>query len=334
MLEYKKDGLKALFVLLPTLVLMSVFTFYPIIRTLFVAFMDGYTMGVLRSNNFTDGWLDKFGSGSGDTHIGIGILSFKFIFSNKLFFDALKNTGILVLVSVPLTIIIALLISVALNGIKRGQSLYQTIFFLPYVTNTMALGLTFSALFASESGLINSLLISLGADPVPWLTSIRPVSGGDPILSKYWSGLFVIMMYSIWNGLAFKIMVFLSGLQSIDKQYYQAAQIDATSKNRVLRKITVPLLSPMISYISITSFIGAFKIYSSIIAIFNGEMGPSDDPYKYITIVGFIYYFTKGGADKTPNGQPRAAATAIVLFAIIMTITLIQNQINKRKVHY
>ena len=340
MLEYKKDDLKATLVLLPTLLLTTVFMIYPIIRAFLMAFMDGYTYGAARGSTFVYNWFEHFGKtietvdslGNKTTfRIGIGIESFKHIWTDKTFLTSLGNTALIVVISVPLTIMVALFITVALNGIKKGQGVFQTIYFLPYVTNTIAVGLTFAAIFGSSSGLINSLRIGLGKEAIPWVNRVI-LDNGESRIPKYMAGFLVIIIHSLWHGLAFKIMVFLSGMQSIDKQYYQSAQIDSTPRERVFRRITVPLLSPMISYISITSFIGAFKVYTSVLALFNGKMGTDDNPDRYLTIVGYVYKWV-GRSDEV-NGQPRAAAASISLFIIIMIITIIQQQISKRKVHY
>lgn len=356
MLEYKNDRWKALLALAPMLILMAVFTFYPIVNTLLTAFMDGYTAGVwhdvFRSDGTieTHGWLDHFGKtivdpmwapneetgvmeviGETRTYLGFGIESFKTVFKDPNFWAALKNTSIMVFISVPLTVIVGLLIAVALNNVKKFQSLFQIIFFLPYVTNTIALGLVFSVMFSSDAGLINSVIIALGGKPIAWIRPLT-IAIGETQTPTYFTCMFVLMIYTIWNGLAFKILVFLSGMQSIDKQYYQAAQIDATPRWRVFRRITVPLLSPMIAYITITSFIGAFKVYTSVKAVFNGNYGPASNPKMLITVVGYTYDIL---ALKTNTGAlGKASASALILFAIIMLITVVQNYVNKKKVHY
>ncbi len=340
MLEYKDDKWKALLALSPTLILMILFTFYPIISTFISAFMEGYTSNVWHTTNYASGWLDNFGKtiieGGYDVdgnlisvssqYYGFGFGNFVTIFKDPTFLTALKNTSIMVFISVPLTVLIGLFISVALNGIKKMQGFFQTIFFLPYVTNTIALGLVFAVLFGSRNGLINSMISSFGGNPISWIT---PLGKSNP---TYFTCLMVLMIYTIWNGLAFKILVFLSGMQSIDKQYYQAAQIDATPRWRVFTKITVPLLSPMIAYITITSFIGAFKAYSSVIAVFNGQYGPRSQPNMLITMVGYTY--DKLGKMSNINEFGRACASALVLFAIIMAITVVELWISKKKVHY
>lgn len=245
--------------------------------------------------------------------------------TDDLFWKALRNTAIIVAVSVPLTVIIGLAIAVALNSIKRLRGFFQTIFFLPYVTNTIALGMVFATLFHQNYGLVNKLFGTIGFAWINGTTSTGTTN------VTFWSALVVLVAYTVWDGLAFKIIVFLSGLQSIDKQYYQAAQIDATPKWRVFTKITVPLLSPMILYITITSFIGAFKAYSSVIAIFGtGTYGPAGESNLMITVVGYIYDKMEVGG--TPYGT--AAAASLILFFIILLITILQLQISKKRVHY
>ncbi len=301
MLEFKNDTWRAVVALVLPLGLMAVFTFWPIINAVRMAFMNGYTM-----------WPG--------TYDGVGFDNFIAIINttgDAGFWASLLNTFYIVIVTVPLTIIIGLVIAVGLNSIKRFQKLYQTIFFLPYVTNTIALGLVFSALF-SRYGIINSIF---GTD-ISW------VSSG----ATKFTAMVVLTVYSIWNGLAFKIIVFLSGMQGIDKQYYQAAQIDSADKWTIFRRITIPLLSPMILYIMITSFIGAFKTYSSVISIFGTtDYGPGSNPYLLRTVVGYIY----DQMDPT-LGNPLGigAAGSIILFGIIMLITLVQMQVSKKRVHY
>lgn len=308
MLEWKKDGWKAVISLAPALIILAIFTFYPIIKTFIVSFFPNY-----------DYLKDSFGA--------FGFDSFVKVLTDSTFWRAMSNTAIMVLVSVPLSIIIALLITILLNSIKKLQGFFQVIFFLPYVTNGIAFGLVFATIFSPmDYGLVNTLLSIFGVSRVAWT--------GTAATIPYWAGIFVITVYSIWNGLAFKILVFLSGLQGIDKQYYQAAQIDSTPKWRVFTKITVPLLSPMILYITITSLIGAFKSYSSVVALFGESMGNAQDE-TFITAVGYIYkYFndvTSGGATTMLS---RASAAALVLFVFIMIITLLQMWANKKKVHY
>lgn len=307
--EISRNLLQAALYLLPVLVLLGIFSFYPIINSFRLVFLTGY-------NGMT-------GEYKGLTLFG----NFATVLKDPSFIipsattksTALINTGLLVLLSVPLTIIISLVISVALASIKPLKGFFQTIYFLPYVTNSLAVGLVFAYMFQSTGGLVNRFLLTFGIEGGSW------IGVGAP----YWKAMFVLILFSIWNGLAFKIMVFLSAIQNIDKQYYQAASIDATPKFKQFTKITVPLISPSIFYILITSVIGSFKTYSSVVAIFGNEGKPPGADYHMKTIVFYIYdYF------KNPDNMPLAAAASIVLFAIILALTMVQNAVGKRRVHY
>ena len=300
---------KALLFLAPVLILLGIFSFYPIINSFRLVFLTGYNgidgtfKGVTFSGNFLEVIRDPaFIVPSGNTQS-----------------TALINTGLLVLISVPASIIISLIISVALSSIKPLKGFFQTVYFLPYVTNALAVGLVFAYMFQSTGGIVNRFLSTFGIQGGSW------IGVGAP----YWKAMFVLILFSIWNGLAFKIMVFLSAIESIDKQYYQAAAIDATPRFKQFMKITVPLISPSIFYIVITSVIGSFKTYSSVVAIFGNEGKPPGAPYHMKTIVFYIYdYFSN------PDNMPLAAAASIILFAIILLMTFVQNAVGKRRVHY
>ena len=152
--------------------------------------------------------------------------------------------------------------------------------------------------------------------------------------AQWFTSLIVLLVYIVWNSLPFKILILLSALQSIDKQYYQAAQIDGTSKFRIFSKITVPLLSPQIFYLLITSFIGAFKEYTSVVAIFGANAQSIGQENNMATVVWYIYSYIKGSNATSPGAMGYAAAGAVILFIIIMIFTGIQNLISKKKVHF
>ena len=224
-----------------------------------------------------------------------------------------------------------MLISLGLNSIEKLKKLYQTIYFLPYVTNSIAIGMVFAAMFnivGSFYGTENEIIITAGI-----VNNVIEFFGGKPINwinygSTYWSNMTVMVIYIVWNALPFKILVLLGGLQSINKQYYDAAKVDATPRRRVFTRITVPLLSPMLAYVIITGFIGGFKEYTSIVGIFGEGMGPADDAGRLNTMVGFIYDAL------ATNKQGRASAAALILFAIILAVTLFNNKVIKKHTHY
>ncbi len=300
--------LQALLYLLPVIFLLVVFTFYPIFNSFRLVVYETY-------NETTN-------IGSGFTLFG----NFKKVLSDANFIipgeyvksSAMINTILIVIITVPASIILSLLIAVLLNSIKAFTNAFQTIFFLPYVTNSIAVGLVFAYMF-QNNGLFNQFLSFFNVDGGRWIQHGAP----------YWKAMLVLMLFSIWNGLAFKIMVFLSSIQGIDKQYYQAASIDATPRFKQFRRITAPLISPTILYIVITSVIGAFKTYNSVIAIFGNSGRPPGADYHLKTIVFYIYdYFNYTGK------MPEAAAASIVLFLIILVFTGLQMQVSKKRVHY
>lgn len=311
-----KNNWKAWLYLAPIIILLSVFTFYPIVNTVYVSFLDGYNYMLGTSKGFTfNNYIDILtpinGSGFGS-------------YFEQVVQTALPNTLLLTVVTVPCSIIISLAIAICLNSIKALQKVFQTIFFMPYVTNAIAVGMVFAVIFDTQYGVFNSLF---GTQGFPWL--YRNPETGEMV--NYWSAFFAICFYIVWHSLPYKILIFLGGLQNIDKQYYEAAQIDAAGKFKTIMKVTVPLLSPQILYVMITSFIGAFKEYNSVIGLFGAEAGAfnkNTGPSTMKTMVFFIY-------DQIAlNKVQYASAGAVVLFIIIMIFTAIQFKVSKRRVHY
>lgn len=324
-------------VLLPALIFIVMFMFYPIINTFIMAFIEDFRWvvggGSFTLGNFISAVLNP-SSKAVTPSFGFG--NFQTVLSDSLFLSTIGNTALLVVLEVPLTILISLLIATCLNSIKFLRGLFQTIFFLPYVTNTIALGLIFNILFKQgDGGLVNIVLGWFGIEPVNWLLYLytNPVTGDPEPATKAASG-FVIVVYAIWNGLAFKILVFMSGLATIDKQYYDAARVDGSSRFTIWRRITLPLLSPQILYITITSFIGAFKMYTGVRAVFlssNTYYFGGSDGTQWMPVVGWIYRELKQNSSLTPG---IAAAGSLVLLVIILLITAVQFAVSKKRVHY
>ena len=310
-----KQQWKAWLYLSPAIILLLVFTVWPIFNTVRMSFLEGY--GSLAAAN---GATFKFGLGN-----------FIKVIEYKQFLQCLKNTVLLCVITVPISTVLALLIAVALNSIKFLQKGLQTIFFLPYVTNSIAIGMVFAAMFnmvGSFYGTENELIVTAGI-----INNVIEFFGGEHINwinygSTYTANMVVMVVYIVWNALPFKILILLGGLQSINKQYYDAAKVDGTPRRRVFTKITVPLLSPMLAYVIITGFIGGFKEYTSIVGIFGELLGPPDDKGRLNTMVGFIYESLER------NSQGRASAAALILFAIILVVTIINNKVIKKRVHY
>ena len=314
MVESKQQW-KAWVYLLPCLVLLAIFTVWPIINTVRMAFLENY-------NGLKEAGGETF---------RFGISNFTKVLEYKKFLQCLKTTMLLCVITVPVSTFLALLISVALNSIKVLQKPLQTIFFLPYVTNAIAIGMVFAAMFnivgsfygteneiVVTAGIVNNVIEFFGGTRVNWIN----------YGSTYLANMTVMVIYIVWNALPFKILILLSGLQSINKQYYDAAKVDGSSKGRIFWRITVPLLGPMLAYVIITGFIGGFKEYTSIVGIFGASMGPAHDAKRLNTMVGFIYDALAS------NQQGRASAAAIILFGIILVVTLINLRVSNKKVHY
>ena len=310
-----KHQWKAWLYLAPALVLLAIFTVWPIINTVRLAFLENFSLQAsLRGVTY---------------QVGFG--NFQKVVEYQGFLTCLKNTVLLCVLTVPLSTILALLIAVVLNSIGPLKRLLQTIYFLPYVTNSIAIGMVFATMFnivgsghgtdnliIQTAGIINNIIMAFGGEPVNWIN----------FGSSYWANMFVMVVYIVWNALPFKILILLGGLQSVNKQYYDAAKVDGTPKWRVTTRITVPLLSPMIAYVVITGFIGGFKEYTSVVGIFGENMGPSGAKNSLNTMVGYIYQSLSG------SHQGRASAAALILFAIILAVTIINLYVSKKKVHY
>ena len=285
--------------LIPAMLFLGVFMVYPLVDVFVYSFEEGY-------------------NSASQTFFGTGLYNYSYVLHDPYFLQAVKNTFILVIVTVPLSTLIALGISYGLSSIKALRELYQTVFFLPYVTNTLAVGLVFMILFqknAYTDGLVNLVLGLFGISPI------------DFIDGPYWAKMFVLCFYTVWVVLPFKILILTSALASVDEEYYSAARVDGTRPFRIFRKITLPMISPMLFYLIITGFIGAFKAYSDAVALFGTNLNAAE----MNTIVGYVYDMLYGDSGGYPS---YASAAAIVLFAIVLTITCINLLISKKHVHY
>jgi len=295
----KKNDLKAWLYLLPAIAFLGVFMVYPLFDVFVYSLEEGYN------------------SASQSFH-GVGLYNYSYVLRDPYFLQAVRNTFLLVIITVPLSTGIALLISLGLNAIKPLRNLFQTIYFLPYVTNTLAVGLVFMILFkktAYTDGLVNLMIQWFGGQSV------------DFIDGPYWAKMFVLCFYTIWVVMPFKVLILTSALASVNPEYYSAAKMDAAPRWRVFTKITLPMISPMIFYLVITGFIGAFKAYSDAVALFGTDLNAAG----MNTIVGYVYDMLYGNSGGYPSF---ASAAALILFAIVLTITCINLLISRKHVHY
>ncbi len=293
------SGLKGWLYLLPAMVFLGVFMVYPLVDVLIYSLEEGY-------------------NSAAQTYFGVGLYNYSYVLHDTYFLQAVKNTFILVIITVPVSTGLALLIALALSSVQKLKDLFQTIYFLPYVTNTLAVGLVFMILFrktAYSDGLVNLLISFFGGESV------------DFIDGPYWAKMLVLCIYTVWIVLPFKIIILTSALASVDQAYYNAAMIDGTPRGRVFTRITLPMISPSIFYLVITGFIGAFKAYSDSVALFGTDLNAAG----MNTIVGYVYDMLYGDSGGYPSF---ASAAAIILFAIVMTITCINLMVSRKNVHY
>lgn len=291
-----RNSHKAWLYLLPSLVLLGAFLVYPLIDVLIYSVEEGF--------NFAS-----------QTYLGVGLYNYSYVLHDPYFLQAVKNTFVLVIITVPVSTGLALLISAGLSSIKPLRKLYQTVYFLPYVTNTLAVGLVFMVLFQKTEytdGLVNLMLAWFGAGPI------------DFINGPHWAKMFVLCFYTIWVVMPFKILVLTGALASVNPDYYKAARVDGTSRRRIFFRITLPLISPMIVYLVITGFIGAFKAYSDAVALFGTDLNAAG----MNTIVGYVYDMLYGDSGGYPS---YASAAAIILFVIVLTITCINLLVTRRQ---
>ncbi len=295
----EKNNKKGWLYLLPAIAFLGFFLVYPLIDVFIYSFEEGY--------NFAS-----------QTYNGVGMYNYKYVLRDPYFLQAVKNTFILVIFTVPISTGLALLISVGLSAIKPLRNLYQTIYFLPYVTNTLAVGLLFMILLKKTpytDGLANLVISWFGGGAV------------DFIDGPYWAKMFVLCFYTVWVVMPFKILILTSALASVKEDYYKAARVDGTSRLRIFYKITLPMISPTLFYLVITGFIGAFKAYSDAVALFGTDLNAAG----MNTIVGYVYDMLYGNSGGYPS---YASAAAIILFAIVLTITCINLLISRKHVHY
>ena len=272
---------------------------YPLVDVFIYSFEEGY-------------------NSASQTFFGVGGYNYSYVLHDPYFLQAVKNTFILVMITVPVSTALALLISVGLSSIEKLRELYQTVYFLPYVTNTLAVGLVFMILFQKTpytDGLVNLIINFFGGSSI------------DFIDGPYWAKMFVLCFYTVWVVLPFKILILTSALASVDQTCYNAAKVDGASRLRIFTRITLPMISPTIFYLVITGFIGAFKAYSDAVALFGTDLNAAE----MNTIVGYIYDMLYGNSGGYPS---YASAAAIILFAIVLTITCINLLVSKKHVHY
>ena len=228
-----KRNAKGWLYLLPAIAFLGVFMVYPLVDVFVYSFEEGY-------------------NSASQTFSGVGLFNYRYVLRDPYFLQALKNTFILVIITVPVSTGLALLISLGLSSIEKLRGLFQTVYFLPYVTNTLAVGLVFMILFkktAYTDGLVNVMLHWFGSP------------GVDFIDGPYWAKMFVLCFYTVWIVMPFKILILPSALASVNQTYYNAARVDGTSNWQYLWRIMVPMAKPALVTIGILNAIACWNSF-------------------------------------------------------------------------
>ena len=275
---------KAWLYLFPALLVLGVFQIYPIIKSFLMGFYTDFD------------YLE-------DVVYEWGFNNFSNLFHDSDFILAIKNTCVLTLFAAPLSILVSLVFAVLLNLNIHCRKIFQSIYFLPFVTSMVAVSIVWAWMLNKDYGLINSILAVFGISKVAWLTNPKMTI---PIL----------VVLSVWKGLGYRVIIFLAGLQGIDKQYYQAARIDGAGALRRFFHVTIPFLRPTIFFLSVTTIIDIFKTFDEVYVMYSNQPGPLNSG---LTIV--YYIFTKFYRHWE---FASAAAASFVLFLIILLITLFQ----------
>lgn len=287
-LKYRAENSpQAWLFLLPALIIIGVFNILPLIKTFIMSMQKG-TLNNLEFNGFKN---------------------FQIVLQDPKFHDAIGNTALFAFVVVPVGLIISMFIAVTIFEKIKHKGICETIFFIPYLTSVIAVGIVFRFLFNGDYGFINYLLGFIHVGPINFLD--------DPNMS-----MITLIIFGIWSGLAFNIIILLSGLRTIDEGYYKVADMFGATKMEQFFKITLPQLIPTITFLLMMNFINAFKVYAQVFSLFNGKAGIANS-----ATTGVFYIFNKFYVEYR-YGQGMAAA--VILFALILLFTLIQNYVLKR----
>ncbi|MBZ6528055.1 sugar ABC transporter permease [Aerococcaceae bacterium DSM 111021] len=279
-----KSTLVSLLYLAPALIFIGIFTIYPIFKSIDMSFYTDF-------NIFTGEIKAR------------GMENYQELLTDPEFFEALKNTAIYVIGVVPASIIISMFIAVLLNSVPKFQGFFRSVYFLPFVTSTVAISVVWSWLYHSRYGLINYILGIFGVDAINWL--------GDPD-----NAMLSVIIMAIWKGLGFNILLLLVGLNNISDNYYKAAKVDGAGVWARFTNITIPLLRPTLFLLSVVGTINSFKVFDEVFALFNGRPGPAG------SATTVVYYLFRKFYEQFNYGV--AAASGIVLFLIVLGITIIQ----------
>lgn len=299
--QFWVDTGQAYLYLLPTLIVLGIFVFYPFFNAFNLSFHKVYVAKQVGDRVIP--FYMEF----------VGFDNFNRLFNDRYFIKAIKQTSLYVGVSVPITIGLALILATFLNEGLRLRPFYRLSYFMPYITPVVAISLVWQWIYNWKHGLLNYFLGFFGIDLINWLNDKR-------------YALLAVIIMNVWRFVGYQAIILLAGMQGIDKMYYDAAKVDGATGIQAWRKITLPLLTPQIFFVFIISLIGSFKIFEEVFILFSGTPGPLS------SAMTMVYYIFDQGFNRFHFG--RAAAASVILFAIIFVLTLFQMTVTQRRVHY
>ena len=289
----KKDWIAGYLFIAPVTIGLFIFYVFPFFQNFWFSFND----------------VNKFNMATFN-----GIENYKQLFNEPELLLALKNTFLYAVITVPVGLIISLVLATFLNSKIKGKGLYRTIYFLPSVTMAAAVALVWKLIFNGDYGILNEVLGIFGIEGQSWLTNPH-------------TALFCVMLVGIWGGAGYNMIILLAGMQGVSKSYYEAAEIDGAGPVQRFFKITIPLVSPTIFFVTITGLIGAFQVFDTLYMMVDMDKNPAFNAIKTVNVLFYQNAFVYGY-------KGYAAAISIFMFVIIMIITVIQLWGQKKWVNY
>lgn len=279
--------------ILPTMIGLVILNIIPIFQTIYQSFFK----------------TGAFGRGN----IFVGTENYERLFADGMIWQALFNTLKYAVIQVPFSIAIALVLAVLLNRKMKGRSVYRAIFFMPMVAAPAAVAMVWEWLYNSRFGLLNHMLKSFGLKPVEWIS--------NPDIA-----IISVAIVGIWSAIGYNMVLFLSGLQEIPRDYYEAAEIDGANAFQQFFKITVPLISPTMFFVMVTQVISAMQVFDTIFMMIN-RSSPALTKTQSLVYLFYRYAFIE-------NNKGYGSAIVMLLLCIIMVITVFQMIAQKKWVHY
>lgn len=285
----KRERRRYYLFLIPAFVVFGVFIFWPTIHSFYLSLFK-YSLSSIKAAKF------------------VGFKNYVNLFENRVFWQALKNTAIYTLFTVPLLMAAGLFLALLINSkLVKHKNIYKVIYYIPYVSSIVAVSIVFKMIFdPGSSGIANQILMKLGLDPMAFLSD------------NVWA-MAIIILLSVWKSLGYVMIIYLGGLLGIPEDIYEAVSLDPISPWQKLTKITLPLLKPTTLFLLTTEIISSFQVFTPVNVMTGGGPG-----YATTTLISLLY-----NSGFTEYNMGKASAIAVIIFIILAILTMIQNKIGE-----